>query len=362
MLIYYLYFATIFMIYIFSFIFPMSREGYTLSQTRQQHKMKMFVFIAIVFWTLLVGLRSQSMGNDLGAYLPSFERISRCSWNKILNLNLYNYESGYVVFNKLIGTVWNNKQFFLFICAVCSIVPFGYFIYRYSSDPLFSLIIYMGLPIMLAPFSALRQGIALAITVMSFKYIKEKKVFKFLILVLLASLFHSSALVFLIAYPLFWIKFHPVSRVLSVAVIPVVYIFRNPIFAIVSKLFKENAVPDDNGAFTLFIIFTLIYVFCILFSNKENQEINGYLNLFWSVCLIQAMGGVYSIVLRVGYYFMPYLMLLLPEVFSNQISKFSKKYKTLLKFMVMSLFFGYSIYTLNKGGWAETNPYTFFWQ
>lgn len=325
-----------------------------------------FAFILIAG---LLAFRHPSMGVDLqygsrGGYLGMFEIIGESSWNKVLHSVFKNYERGYIIFCKLISYISRDEQCLIIACALVAIFPLSYLICKYSENCLLSFIIYLGLPVFLTNYSAMRQVIAIAITVFSYIFIRNKKPFLFILLILLATTFHSSAIIFLIAYPLYYLKTISRLRWITVAVLPVIYLFRNLLFSILSKLFKDNAVPDNNSAVTLFIVFTAVYIFTIIYSNKDDVHEEGLKNLFWLACVCQAFGGVYSIAIRVGYYFMIYLVLLLPKTVANINSKANddNKTETVFYITIMVCFAVFGLYSIRNGTWAMSYPYSFFWQ
>lgn len=311
---------------------------------------------------VLLGFRHPSMGVDLGygsfyGYLGRFTDIAAFSWKQAFTEEVANYERGYIVFNKLISVVSDNEQWLLLCCAFVSILPIMYVIYRKSVSPTFSVYIYMGLPIFLLLFSGLRQNIAIGICFASILFIQDREPVKFALCVLFASWFHSTALVFLMAYPVYHVKLGPSLRKLTVPMLGVVYIFRYPIFYIVGRLFKENPTADNNGAITLFLVFTLIYIFDMLYLDRSDEE-NGLLNIFYIACCAQAIGGVYSTVIRVGYYFMTSLILLLPLI----IQRVEKRQDALfLKIVIGICFVLFGIYSIRNGSWAESFPYYWMW-
>lgn len=324
----------------------------------------LFILLALRHWSMGVDLGYYSTGVKMG-YIPSFEKLNTLSWKYILTMDQYlNYERGYIIFNKLIGSIWNNSQFFLGVCAFLGMLPIFLYIYRTSNEPLLSIIVFISLPVFLMYFSGLRQAIAISITVISSYFIEKKKKLWFILLVLLASTFHSSAIVFLIAYPMYHIRFTNVQRLILVACIPVIYILRVPIFSVLSLIFKENAEIRDTGAFTLMIVFVLIYIFLLLLNKSKDEKINANINLFYIACLCQCFGGIYDTAIRIGYYFMIYLISALPNtVYKLKFSEYKAKEQYITSYLVVLFIFGmYGLMTLSNGSWAKTNPYVFFWQ
>lgn len=333
-----------------------------ISQPEKKHKY--YSIICGILIILLLAMRAQSMGVDLGygtnvGYLSSFDKISRFTWEQAFTQDVHNYERGYIIFNKLISCVWNDKQFFLAMCALVGVAPVIYVVYKKSHNAIFSYYIYMGLPSFLMLFSGIRQSIAIGICFLAYSFIEDKKLIKFVLTVFVASLFHYTSIIFLLAYPLYYIKVNNTGRVFSLVFLPIIYIFRYPLFSLLSRIFKDEALPDDNGAITLLLIFVLIYVFCVIFARKEKQ-MNGLLNLFYLACVCQVFSGVYSTAMRVGYYFMIFAILLIPHIIENL--RENTEVKVILTFVISIAFMLFGLYLLYNSTFAQAYPYIFFWR
>ena len=329
-------------------------------------------FLPVVCIVLIIGLRNPNMGVDLDRYLPSFDRLSSYTWGKVITMPKYlNYQKGYVIFNKLIGSIYSDRQFFIFCCALISIVLISVYIFKTSKLPLLSLILYLGLPCFLTVFSALRQAIAISICAIALLFVLNKKPIIFIALVLIASTFHSSALLFLVSYPLFFYKPSPAIRGASVVLLLISYVFREPIFIVLSKLVKDNAVIDNNNSITLFLVFTAIYVFMIALVDRTDKKNTGLLNIFWIACFCQSLAGLNNIAIRVGYYFMlPAIPLLINILCDNGKKKegsslvviSNEKQRIFIIGVVYICFAVFGLYTLRHGSWAESYPYYWFWE
>lgn len=333
----------------------------TLDKTKRD-RFFCVVFFAGVF--LLLALRHPSMGIDLGynrwyGYLVSFDKISAMSWKEVLGLEGWqNYERGYILFNKLVGVFSHNRQFFLAVCAAISLVPICILIYRRSKDPVLSSFIYLGLPVFTLLYSGLRQDIAIGLVIGALYAILKKKPIPFVLLVLLASCFHQSALIFLVAYPFYYLRINRAVRVAALAILPVFYMLRMPLMELLVKILGREEAPVDTGALFLFIFFVVLYILLFLLSDESEEE-NGLLNLFFLACMIQAFAGVYSTAMRLGYYFTFPLLLLLPSVFHREKSEGTRK---LLRAVGILAFGAIGLYFIATTDWAMANPYYFFWQ
>lgn len=334
---------------------------------KTQKSRRLFCIFAFILIAGMLSLRHPSMGIDLGygsseGYLGMFIKIGNCSWKQVFSDTFLNYERGYVIFCKLLSYLSIDPQILMVACAIISVSAISWLIYKYSDSPCLSFIIWMGLPIFTTNFSTLRQVIAIALTVFSYKFIKEKKLVKFILVVLLASTFHKSAIIFLVAYPLYYIKISKLIQYIMAGILPVVYLFRYPLFNILTKLIGKDAVPDNNNALTLFVVFTAIYIFTVIYSDKSNGS--GLNNLFWVACFCQAFGGVYSTAMRCGYYFMVYIILLLPQNLSYMKNKLKDSNLTYTVFagLIFCAFCAFGLYLLYSTQWSMSYPYYFFWE
>lgn len=298
------------------------------------------------FIILLLALRAPSVGIDLAylspnGYWNSFDVIRQMPWRKVLFTDFKNYEKGYVILNKVIGLLVPNKQFFLLICAILSLWPIGRFISRYSKDQYLSTIIYLALPCYEFCYSGLRQGIAIGICVLAFDAIVQKRLKLFVVLVLLASTFHSSAILFLFAYPAYYFRL-PQKQFYFVlfALLPVLFVLRRPLFSFLTYIFKPDARIDNNDSVTLFIVFSLVYFVIIIWTRWDDDTNWGLVNLFYLACAIQALAGLNSIVIRVGYYYMLPLVIVLP----NMIKRLKKSDMILYLVLWMGILFCFGIF------------------
>lgn len=335
-------------------------EAIVRDRGRKRKILSVVFFIAIY---LTFALRHPTMGLDLGygkqyGYLASFRYLSQLPFKKLIEMGNYlNYEIGYMLLNRIIGLITSNQQFFLAFCAFISILPVSYIIWKKSSDICFSYMIFAGLPVFLLLFSGLRQSIAIGICFVSIVFIQEKKLVYFIITVIAATLFHWSAIVFLIAYPLYHCELDLKKRFLSIVIFPLVFLFREPIFTFIGGLLKDNIQIDNNGSIKLFLLFVCIYIICVLFGKREGEQ-NGYLNLFYVACVCQIFANINNVALRMGYYFVIFLALLLPQVIF-QMDK--KRDATILKIIIGSFFLWFAFDNLASSSWAMSNPYIFFW-
>ena len=284
--------------------------------------------------------------------------IKQTDFSEIVSLSSYlNYEKGYVLLNWFLGFWGNDDQVLLVACAILSLFPVAYLFYRESVSLEISYIIYLSLQSFLICFSGLRQGISVGICMIAFLFVQKRGLKTFICLVLLATSFHSSSILFLLAYPLYYVRIKRENRWFSVLILIFAYIFKVPLFGVLSKVLKSNAFVQDTGAITFFVVFCAIYIFCFIFA-KDNEKNNGLLNLVFVACFCLVFTGVSSVAMRAGYCFMNILPLILPRAIYDMENKYLKA-ATLI--MVV---FSFTIFALNgfyNSTWSMAYPYSFFW-
>lgn len=138
-------------------------------------------------------------GADYQPYIEIFKDSKRyyITYSSILNGDI---EPGYLFLNKIINE--NNLPFYYvtFAMALMSISLKTYVFKEYSPYPLASLLLFFSPVYFFEDVGQIRQGLTVGICAFSVKFIIEKKLIYFLITVFIAYQFHSTAMVFLLAY------------------------------------------------------------------------------------------------------------------------------------------------------------------
>lgn len=320
------------------------------------------ITLIFILLCLVVGLRNADMGNDLSGYIYSFKHSKSLSLIQFIDLYGNNYELGYIIFIKFLSLFTTNENIFLFFCSFMAMLPIYLLIIQKSDKYFLSILIFIGLPSFLMLFSALRQSIALSICCYSIIYIENKDKIRFILTIIIGSLFHSSALIFLIAYPIFWIKIDKFFRIVSIIFLLFVFVIRRQIFIfIIPFINTQYGVLTESNSVGIYIFLLLIYVFMLFFSNHNETNINGYLNILFLGIIFQTFASINSMAMRISEYFILILIVLIPKML---IELKIKTNKTILYFLFFIGFIALGLYFLYSGGsgWAKTYPYHWFWQ
>jgi hypothetical protein len=115
-------------------------------------------------------------------------------------------EKGYMLLNKIISVVFYDPQWLFIITAVFICFSTARFIFKHSPNVLLSAILYLTLDMFFFNLTGIRQSLAIAILFFAYDFLLSRRFIIFALIVLAASAFHSSAIIFIAVYPLYNIR------------------------------------------------------------------------------------------------------------------------------------------------------------
>lgn len=319
-------------------------------------------FFLIYF--LLLAFRSAEIGADTWNYLSKFQSARQSTWIEYVFSR--SSEQGYAFFAKLISCFTDSEQLFLTIIAAITIYPIAKLYMEESESPLLTIGLFLVLPMFQMLFSGLRQAIAMAFLPAAYHCIRERRLFKFLIVVWMASLFHTSAWVLLLLYPVYHARIPRSALIWVVPVLAAIIVFRRQLYMLLftllaSAFYEEHGIIVETGATSMLLLFSIILVFSYLFLGSTDEETSGQRNVLILSIAVQTFSMVNRVAMRVNYYYLLLLPLLLPRVIRRIPSK-NKWFASLVEFVCCVYFLVYFFRTAHNG--ADTlgiYPYIPFW-
>ncbi|QUH19066.1 EpsG family protein [Alkaliphilus sp. B6464] len=138
-------------------------------------------------------------GNGNGDYF-SYLRYSTyiTSLDRIFDPN-FPMEIGFRIISYAVNILGLHQQAVIVIMNFISLICVYVFIKRYSPDRMLSILLFLPLYFQFDMHAA-RTAVAIGITTFSLKYLYEKKLFKFIAIIFLASTFHKTAWILVIMY------------------------------------------------------------------------------------------------------------------------------------------------------------------
>lgn len=324
-------------------------------------------FFAILF--ALLALRSVECGTDLVSYIYIFERDASWSYEQIFS-NLSG-EWLYHFLNRLIYQVFNgNRQIFLAIIAFISLLPLYIFYKKETENPYLTIILFCTVAPFSMYFSGLRQICAMAFAIPAFYCAKNKKLVWFLITVAIAVLFHTSALIIVLIYPLYWMKVRRQHLLFVIPMFILLYVFRSQIFTfLLTTVFtgygeKYTTEASSTCSYAIFILFILLAVFSYVVTDETelDQDTLAMRNILLLSVVLQGFASINSVAMRFNYYFLLFIPILIPKIINRSSVKYAQvaRIASYVLIVFFTFYFFYNAYT--GADVLNVFPYVAYWE
>ncbi|NQU80861.1 MAG: EpsG family protein [Bacteroidetes bacterium] len=303
---------------------------------------KLFIQISGFSLFLICALRDVNFGDDGVRYMQKYLYFSNVNisvlWTDFLTFEVK--DPFFNLFSKIISILGFSYQFWFAIIAAIFCTAVSTTIYKYSSSIIISFIALISLGYLYFSMTGLRQTIALSMILISYKFLRERKLVVFIIIVVFGALFHSSALIFLLAYPFAYMKIGW-KQILSVgSSLVMAFLFSNQLRQLIrvigwNKYLSYYADRDIKLTISGFIIQLLIISFClfykkgVLFEDKKNISLY---NLLFIGLIFQSFAIVVAETFRISMYFSIFSIILIPKTLAVK----KDKIITLILYLVVS--------------------------
>ena len=335
---------------------------------------KKFVIVGCFLLFVIYGFRdTYVIGDDsTNTYVGGFLATGKMSWSELMNLDIQN--KGYFVFNKIIyGVTGGDYQAYITILSGLVTFCFGFLVYRYSPDPLQSILYHLGILLFTFHFSALKQSAAMAILMLAFDQIFRKRPVLFYLLVVLAGTFHFPALVFLPAYLISKIHLGKYYILFVFALLAIVYLFRSQILSFMIGLYRDDEaeVSLANVQFlrtkALIMIIIVVSGFFFRFPQKDDSCYETLLIFMGIAIVFQTYCGYNNIYERLADYYFQFSVIYIPMVFDRNAKRealFQWRTMEVVESIAPYLFCGLGIYRFLTYVVTDSTlyPYRFFFQ
>lgn len=325
-----------------------------------KHKFKKY-FVAFISFQLItvLSLRHYTIGVDVLRYMAHFRNFAQLELHQLVT---HRFEIGYILLNKVIGSITLNEQVFLMIIATITIIPVGRFIYKHSKMPFLSFGLYIAFNFYTFIFSGLRQGIAYGIVLLSYDFIVSRKLRNFVVCILFAALFHNSALIFLPAYFLVKVKINKRSIGFIIMINSIMFILRRQLFVFVTNHIYSGYELVESNSISWMLLGVLIIFLGLLFYKKV-ISVSAESNYLYILVIIGVSLMIFATVgtnvMRTTNYYYMYIIVFIPEVLN---SFKNKKLLILVAYLVVIFIFFLHIWFLIQSNTYQVVPYKFFWE
>lgn len=250
-------------------------------------KTPIFLIISAIALIVLSGFR-YFVGADYPIYRNLFNGFSLyTTYKDVLDKALFRPNSEqiewiFVLINKVIFDLGMPFYMVTFTMALMSVTLKFTTIYENLSLPVLGAFLYYMPLFFFEDSGQIRQGMGVAVCVFSYRYIKSRNLFMFLLMMYIALGFHKTTIVFLPAY---WIVRIPLnsSRILAVLVLAIL-LSPFEVYRIFGGLIESLAIQDISDGFTGYVndsqfgqavdygladIVKIIFIFLLVMYDKE---------------------------------------------------------------------------------------------
>lgn len=321
----------------------------------QQNNYKNYIWICGALMLFLSAFRTPYTGTR-DNYLYTLRYVSLQtyeSFQEFYDQNLSDYdflssEAGFYFTMWAFGHMFKDGQMAIVISSTLITVATCFFIYRNSKDVPLSLTIYVCLGLFTFNMCGMRQAMAMSVCLFAYEFAKNKNLIPFVLTVLLAMLYHKTAMCF---FPMFFLprlKNNLGSWLFYIFGLVMCLLFVDRIIAgyyeISGEDYSENGIATGGGLFVVLMylgtIVLTIYKPYILQRTAARTAMLATLAGF-TAYLARYIGS--GILERISYYYFYFPILLIPEVFRELDED---EYKVIKVFFIIGavLLFGYRIW------------------
>lgn len=167
--------------------------GSVFKPSKSLSSRRSFVIAICIVLLAVSGLRSCYVGSDTLQFWNAYQRSS---------FEGSRYEIGFIALIRLLNVFSHDPQLLLFATSAIMTFCVGYTIYRLDCNPVLAFYLYISLLTYATNMNLMRQALAASVVVLAIPWLIEGKRLRFVVAVLLGSLFHITALIMLALVPL----------------------------------------------------------------------------------------------------------------------------------------------------------------
>lgn len=307
---------------------------------------KVSIFIIAVFLLAIGLLCAEELGGDSLNYKYSYwTPISKLSISDALS---YDRDWGFSLFIWIVSKFTSKFIVFRKILYIIASFSLIFWVRKYSKNVALSFLFFLSFNYLGLLLCLYRMALAVAIAIWGYEFAVKRKFIPYIILTLLASTFHKTAIVLLIFYPMIYKKVK-CDRIIKNGIwilFAAIMMFLAPYIA---TIYTRNDYSKDlgTGGYALLLLLIVMYIYIHIYIRNLNIETpinikkvekknNQYRNsletktelvlgdvyeLSKSAIYIQIIALGVSIATRMLFFSVPFLPIIISEIFQLQNDK-----------------------------------------
>lgn len=337
-----------------------------------------FRIISIFSIVFVSTFRSYIVGSDVLVYYDEFESFRSLGFNDALNIS--RFEFGYFITTFLAAKLNLSFRMILFGSSLFVTMCFCRFINEYSPNKCLSLVLFICFGLFAQSLNIIRQLVALGFILLAIISLNKNKIWKFIFFVIIASMFHITALIAFV-YILFkhlkptWklFLFSIILVFIAVNLFPfamkiigelIGVDFYNQYFIVEQEKFISSPKLVDNlysiGLALLFIVLLCAKKWLKNLNDEEMHTYNFFLTVYMFVPLIRLAGfalKAQSLLHRLNVWFFFSLIILVPLFLKGLFNDKRYKFTTYMITYLSAFCYMYYFYVVQASNGVV--PYVF---
>lgn len=278
---------------------------------------KYYIILMTVIHGFVSAFRYNHLTGDLLKYHWEFLQLGDYSWfsQEVLHEGR---NAGFYLINKAVNELTGGDfQMLLILISVAIAVVLAIVIYRYSPAPWMSYLIWNCMGFYIFGFSSIKQALAMAVVMLAFIGIAERKLKYYLVMMTIAGLLHTPSLIFL---PAFWLAR---CRVTGKTVL--IYVLAGVLMSIFNDLvvefimsfyYEEDAIEIFSGELgNRFIMILGFCLFGLLFKGFSSRRFEALFHIMAVAAILQMLSGFNNVFTRLTDYYFQFSTIYLPMLF-----------------------------------------------
>ncbi len=328
-----------------SILFYVGTFGLASLMSRINTRSNLVKLLFIIIPPVFLATFRYNIGYDYISYIWGFNNSFELTFESILSEYKVGDPIAYYLVTKF-ATLFNSDRVYLMLLALLSLIPGVSYILKEWDDPdiqPMAVFMYLFIPYIFS-FSACKQGIALSILMFSLKYVYERKPIKFTICVVIAFLFHPTAIAFFFVY--FFLNENGNVTILKkmLIVLGCLFVILNLqliLGNVMGGMFESYALDYVEGKNRTFWLYSLMSVLFLLFRKKlvdidKRNELLIMMVVVGAIC--QYLGFSNAFAKRIGEYFLMAQVFLVPQCIYLFTDNSRKITKLLIVIYVVAIF------------------------
>lgn len=302
-------------------LLPVAAVGFGIPLCRSKAGRAVYCACFGLIFFVIAAVR-YTVGHDYILYANWYNRLLISS---IDELTYWSREKGFLIPLKMLADCGLPYQTMFVLIAFFVALGVMLYIYKKSTLPWVSVTAFVSMGLYFISMNFMRQFLAAILITLAFRYIYERHLLRFFAVVMLASVFHFTALVIL---PFYFILRIPVNKLGFFILTPlafVSYIFSAPIIEFITGFFYTGydldlSVEMSTGLSPVYTIAMALLLLLALLLRKmliaRDPRNDYFITALYFAVYFSFIGTSHGIVARIGLFFMlPAVLILSAEIF-----------------------------------------------